>query len=314
VVTPMPDWFKLYRTFSSNSKIQRLRRSVNATTVREDAISDVLVQGMVVRLWLWCNDRTIYVKKTKHRDGSLNNGYIFSASKINDAEYAIGWSGEPGGFIKSCIECGLIDDLGGENGEHRYQIHNWERYAGALMDAMRKRVSGVSPGNVQDNPGCSGMFPTSSPLLSSSLLSSSLIKDSNTKVGTECSVEEVYAHYRSYHERAAPVVSKKDRALIQAAIHSGRTVQDCCEAIDGYHRSPYHLGLNDRNTKYLGLGLIFRDADHITKGIEMAHDELLTSMKGGKGLAGDLMAAKSIEEFYAERGAATAQKQGDKNE
>ena len=89
----------------------------------------------------------------------------------------------------------------------------------------------------------------------------------------------VYDHWRSYHQRSADRLDpgSAEYKRIRAALKTGRTVDDCCEAIDGYHRSPFHTGVNDKGQKYLGLGLIFRDSDHITKGIEMAGDPTLGS-------------------------------------
>jgi hypothetical protein len=92
-------------------------------------------------------------------------------------------------------------------------------------------------------------------------------------------VDTVYAHWRSYHPRAAPKLNGKarERRRIKDALASGLSVEDCCAAVDGYHRSPFHLGDNDRKQKYLGLDLIFRDAAHVTKGMEMADDPLVDS-------------------------------------
>ena len=41
-------------------------------------------------------------------------------------------------------------------------------------------------------------------------------------------------------------------------------------AIDGCHHTPFNLGENDRGEKHLGLELICRDADHVTRFIENA--------------------------------------------
>lgn len=87
-------------------------------------------------------------------------------------------------------------------------------------------------------------------------------------------VAEVYTHYRQRHPKAAPRLSSEtqDYRRILAALKRGHSVADLCRAIDGYHRSPWHLGENDRGKPYLSLGLIFRDEDHILAGIEMADD------------------------------------------
>ena len=80
--------------------------------------------------------------------------------------------------------------------------------------------------------------------------------------------EEVWARYAELHPRAK--LGDKERRAIKARLKEGSTVADLCQAIDGYHRSPFHTGDNDRGTKYLDATLIFRDASHVAKGIELA--------------------------------------------
>ena len=84
-------------------------------------------------------------------------------------------------------------------------------------------------------------------------------------------VAEVYAHYRSHHPRCAPILpsSSKEYRLIAAALKRGHTIEALCRCIDGYHRSPHHLGQNDRGERYLALELMVRDESHIVAGIEM---------------------------------------------
>jgi hypothetical protein len=45
-----------------------------------------------------------------------------------------------------------------------------------------------------------------------------------------------------------------------------------CQAIDGYHLSPFHQGQNDKGLVYLDLELIMRDETHAEKGIEMSEN------------------------------------------
>lgn len=87
-------------------------------------------------------------------------------------------------------------------------------------------------------------------------------------------IRAVFAHYRTYHPRAFPSAAStsKEWRLIQARLREDYTVADLCEAIDGYHRSAWHLGENQSGKKYLGLELIVRDGTHVAAGI-MSADE-----------------------------------------
>lgn len=82
----------------------------------------------------------------------------------------------------------------------------------------------------------------------------------------------VFAHYRRYHPRAFPHPNSRSAEWrkVLDRLNEGHTLEDLQAAIDGYHRNPWHLGQNDRGTKYLDLGLIVRDGAHVARGIEYA--------------------------------------------
>lgn len=81
-------------------------------------------------------------------------------------------------------------------------------------------------------------------------------------------VDEVVAHYQTYHEKARP--GDKERRLITARLKDGYSVEDLKKAIDGNHESPFHSGVNENGKKYHGLTLIFRDSDKVNGFIEAA--------------------------------------------
>lgn len=86
-------------------------------------------------------------------------------------------------------------------------------------------------------------------------------------------VRAVFAHYRTLHPKAfpRPTAGGKEWVKIAARLREGYTLEDLCQAIDGYHASPFHCGDNDRQTTYLDLGLIMRTGGHVAKGIELAN-------------------------------------------
>jgi hypothetical protein len=83
---------------------------------------------------------------------------------------------------------------------------------------------------------------------------------------------EVFSHYRGYHPRShpKPVPTSKEWKLIEARLKEGYTVADLCAAIDGCHKSPFHLGENDTGKRYTNLDLIVRDSSHVNDFIEIA--------------------------------------------
>lgn len=104
--------------------------------------------------------------------------------------------------------------------------------------------------------------------------SQSLRADDQASIYT---LNDIWQWYRRYHKRAAKKIGDKNAKLGRARLKEGFTPDDLKQAIDGYHRSPWHKGVNDRNTQYLGWDLIMRDQGHVQRGIEMATDPLLDS-------------------------------------
>ncbi len=107
---------------------------------------------------------------------------------------------------------------------------------------------------------------------------------------TQCVIEKtdpvagqigaVWAHYCGYHPRAPGALSssRKEYRLIRDRLSDGFSVDDIRHAIDGYHRSAWHQGANDRGKKYDSLELICRDLSHVQRGIEMRDNEHLQSI------------------------------------
>jgi hypothetical protein len=99
-------------------------------------------------------------------------------------------------------------------------------------------------------------------------------------------VLDVYEHYRTYHPKALerlPASSKNYKA-VAARLQEGFDVDQLIAAIDGNHRDPHCCGENERGTKYHGLGLIFRDADHVNQYIEVPERPTVMTEKERRGI------------------------------
>lgn len=83
-------------------------------------------------------------------------------------------------------------------------------------------------------------------------------------------VERIFDHWRSAMGHAKARLDDARRKRIRAAMKFGYSEADCIAAIDGCRSSPFHMGQNDRGTRYDALDLIFRNADQIDKFIAMA--------------------------------------------
>jgi hypothetical protein len=75
-------------------------------------------------------------------------------------------------------------------------------------------------------------------------------------------VQTIFAFWQKVMASPKSALDKKRRVLIEGALQSYQPA-DICKAIRGCSKSPHNMGKNDRNTKYNGLNLILRDAEHI---------------------------------------------------
>ncbi len=70
-----------------------------------------------------------------------------------------------------------------------------------------------------------------------------------------------------------PVLSEKRRSLIQRCIKT-YGYDAALAVVDGVVASDWHMGANPRGKRYVGIELIYRDAQHIEDFIEMAEDDV----------------------------------------
>lgn len=98
-------------------------------------------------------------------------------------------------------------------------------------------------------------------------------KDKNKDVGKSppsSDVSEVFEFWKLTMASPRSLLDTKRQKLIAAAMKTGYTSEQLREAIRGCSLSPFHMGKNDRNTKYNGLDLILRNAEQIDKFIAVA--------------------------------------------
>ncbi len=90
-------------------------------------------------------------------------------------------------------------------------------------------------------------------------------------------IQEIFNHWRQVMHHPHAKLDKKRTAKIMQALKLGYNVYQLKQAIDGCVRTPFNMGANDRNQKYDGIDLIFRDADHIER-FMLAADNTATTI------------------------------------
>lgn len=87
-------------------------------------------------------------------------------------------------------------------------------------------------------------------------------------------MNEVFDHWKMIMGHARARIDSKRETVIKGRLKDGYTVEDLKLAIDGCAACAWHMGANDRNTRFDSITLILRDADHVDKFItygEEAH-------------------------------------------
>jgi hypothetical protein len=248
---------------------------------------------LLTSLWAWA--------LTNAPDGDL------SGLDPEEIEEACDWFGEKGDLFDALIEMRLLDrnvtnpkekvmdssrrirkgELKLDPNVTEYEpkrdqilIHNWLERGGSYAENRRKQLIRQRKKNV---PGLSRDCPGAVPEMSGTVPEMSALEEKRREekrkekkhyVAYERHVEKVkivWSHYRTYHSKTPKELKpkrKEYRLLADRLDDFDGDVEPLKQAIDGYHRSPFHLGQNERQKTYLSLELIMRDISHVQTGIE----------------------------------------------
>lgn len=84
---------------------------------------------------------------------------------------------------------------------------------------------------------------------------------------------EVFAFWRDLLSTPKARLDERRRRLIHARLHDGYSVEDLQLACLGCRASPFHMGENDRHTRFCSIDLICRGAENVDKFMELAEAE-----------------------------------------
>lgn len=104
-------WLKIDQTLRDNRKI--------CNAAEDLKIEPAHMAGMMVLFWLWAIDNAPSGSLAELTDGTIARGAMYG--------------GDPKTFIEVLVKRGLLNE-----NEEGLQIHDWEEYAGNLLDKRRK--------------------------------------------------------------------------------------------------------------------------------------------------------------------------------
>jgi hypothetical protein len=280
-------WLRLDDTFGDHPKFYRLADKLG--------VSVITARGHMATLWAWC---------LRHcPDGDLSNYSPREISAIG-AQFVCSDTQKTQNtddFVAACIHAKLIDQT-----ETGLIIHGWTKRAESWKSAERKRkerkkasrnvtrqmrdktatvteMSQPCPEmshrpdqtrpDVPDQTRPDVPDQTTHDQTTPNQTGLALIGFAERKTSpAHAVVLSVFDHYRQYHQQAhkKPSPKSKEWKAIAARLSEGYTGDDLIQAIDGMHKSPFHMGENDRGKRYDSLELCMRDGSKVQQFIELA--------------------------------------------
>ena len=228
-------WIKLHDTFLDHRKVRRTARSLS--------VIEAQVRGHLVTLWL---------SVLRHKPTGKLDGW----DEVDLAEFS-GWVDDEHEWANVLVSEGwVVRDSDG------FAINDWQEHNELLKAAKVREQNRDRQRRYREKK-------------SNALVTRDVTPANALQVVQSPDVLEVFAHYRGYHPRAhkTPHSKQKEWGKIKARLAEGYSVDDLKLAIDGCHRSPFHMGENDNGRKYNTLELIVRDGSKVQSFIELAQQE-----------------------------------------
>jgi len=113
----------------------------------------------------------------------------------------------------------------------------------------------------------------------------------------KCDISEIFDFWRFTMQHAKAQLDNSRRKLIGDALKMGYSVPDLKLAVSGCSMSEWHMGKNDRSTRYDSLQVILKSADKVDKFIGI-HNQ--GGARAGRGAELDNISNQAIHEWLGE--------------
>lgn len=226
------DWFRMYGEFASDPKVQ--------------SMSEAMQRRLMMLLCLRCSNTLV----------TLQDDEIAFALRISEEELAQ--------TKVLFLRKGFVDEA--------WEILNWDKRQ-FVSDSSAARVAKhrASKKEVAKQPEIPVVTPSNVTVTPQNRTDTEQNRTEAEQKKVNTLVEqkpldpvpnEIFAFWQKVMDSPKSVMDAKRKSLIVNALKS-YSPSDICKAIRGCSKTPHNMGKNDRNTKYNGLNLILRDAEHI---------------------------------------------------
>lgn len=153
----------------------------------------------------------------------------------------------------------IIDVWIADDGAHWLEIVGFDERQSE--NVIQNRPARTAPPRPDDGDGAPVALPTDKPKPDADALDPM----------TSDAVQRVFDHWAAGEKRTGGVsramLTPERRKRIRARLKDGYTVEELCMAIDGFHADPFHLGKNNRDSRYTDLHTILKSAAKVDAGI-----------------------------------------------
>lgn len=255
------DWFRMYHEFASDPKVQ--------------SMTEAMQRRLLMLLCLRCSntletlqhDELAFALRISEEELNATKILFIRKNFINDQWEILQWDKRQ-----------FVSDSSAPRVK-RHREKKKEEAKKALVDAAKQPLK----------PTCNVTLTPQNRTDTEQIQNRTDTEQSRNPEGEQtrlADAKKIFEYWKKVMKSPGSAFDNKRKGLLAAALKN-YSAADICKAIRGCSKTPHNMGKNDRNTKYNGLGLILRDAEHIDQFIAL---DAGTARAGG---------AESIEQTNA---------------
>ncbi len=194
-------------------------------------------------------------------------------------------------IIESLIDAGALIPIDG-NRAHEYQIKNWSKWQSMVPSERSKKhrekaTLAVTTGMETEDDGTQNGDAVTAQGRRRRRRQGQVVQEnlSEAKPSDRADIRAVFAHWSTLEAATGgtqePELTATRIRKISARLKDGYTVEQLNAAVTGFMNDAFHLGNNDRKTRYTGIATLFKSGDKVEDGIKLRDKQAGTSSSYG---------------------------------